>query len=325
MADLSTSFAGLQLKNPLIVSSSGLTNSAAKNKTWEEAGAAAVVLKSVFEEQILLHAGQMQTYGHSEGDDYMVHYVRNHQLNEYVALIRETKSACSIPVIASINCHTDSEWVEYASMFEEAGADALEINILSLRTERDYKAGSFQQMHVNVLKQIANKIRIPVVVKLGSNLTAPVAMADRLSAHGAAGMVLFNRFYQPDINIDKMEYTSGNVFSTPADLYNGLRWTAILSSKLPNFPVALSGGVHDGDAMIKALLAGASAVEVCSAIYQQGPDVITKMLERVEQWQESKGFTSVAAYRGRMNASAVGAEELFERTQFMRYYSSKAE
>jgi hypothetical protein len=116
-----------------------------------------------------------------------------------------------------------------------------------------------------------------------------------------------------------MEYTSGNVFSTPADLYNGLRWTAILSSKLPNFPVALSGGVHDGDAMIKALLAGASAVEVCSAIYQQGPDVITKMLERVEQWQESKGFTSVAAYRGRMNASAVGAEELFE--EFKSHFS----
>ena len=180
-------------------------------------------------------------------------------------------------------------------------------------------------MHVNVLKQVIKDIKIPVVVKLGSNLTAPVAMADRLSAHGAAGIVLFNRFYQPDIDIEKLEYTSGNVFSSPADLYNGLRWTAILSSKLPNFPVALSGGVHDGDAMVKALLAGASAVQVCSAIYQQGPDVIAKMLDRVAAWQESKGFASLAAYRGRMNASAVGGEELFERTQFMRYYSSKAE
>ena len=325
MADLRTSFAGLELKNPLIVSSSGLTNSAAKNKKWEEAGAAAVVLKSVFEEQILLHAGQMENYGQTEGDDYMVQYVRNHQLNETISLIRDTKEQCSIPVIASINCHSDSEWGEYAALFEQAGADALEINILSLRTARDYQAGSFQQMHVNVLKQVIKDIKIPVVVKLGSNLTAPVAMADRLSAHGAAGIVLFNRFYQPDIDIEKLEYTSGNVFSSPADLYNGLRWTAILSSKLPNFPVALSGGVHDGDAMVKALLAGASAVQVCSAIYQQGPDVITKMLDRVAAWQESKGFASLAAYRGRMNASAVGGEELFERTQFMRYYSSKAE
>ena len=325
MTDLKTSFAGLPLKNPFIVSSSGLTNTAAKNKKLEEAGAAAVVLKSVFEEQIMLHAGSMNTYGHTEGDDYMLQYVRNHQLNEHIALIRSTKEVCSIPVIASINCHSDSEWSEYASLFQEAGADALEINILSLRTDRNYTPGSFQQMHEDVLKHVKRNIQIPVIVKLGSNITAPVAMVDRLEAHGASGVVLFNRFYQSDIDIDKMEYISGNVFSHPADLYNGLRWTAIVSARVPKMSLALSGGVHDGDAMIKALLAGASAVEVCSAIYHQGPAVIGKMLDRLAAWQEEKGFANLEAYRGRMNADSLQGDELFERTQFMRYYSSKAD
>lgn len=325
MTDLKTSFAGLSLKNPFIVSSSGLTNTAAKNKKLEEAGAAAVVLKSVFEEQIMLHAGSMNTYGHAEGDDYMLQYVRNHQLNEHISLIRSTKEVCSIPVIASINCRTDSEWGEYASLFQEAGADALEINILSLRTDRNYTPGSFQQMHVDVLKHVKRNIQIPVIVKLGSNITAPVAMVDRLEAHGASGVVLFNRFYQSDIDIDKMEYISGNVFSHPADLYNCLRWTAIVSARVPKMPLALSGGVHDGDAMIKALLAGASAVEVCSAIYQEGPAVIGKMLDRLAAWQEEKGFANLDTYRGRMNADSLQGDELFERTQFMRYYSSKAD
>ena len=192
----------------------------------------------------MLHAGSMNTYGHTEGDDYMLQYVRNHQLNEHIALIRSTKEVCSIPVIASINCHTDSEWGEYASLFQEAGADALEINILSLRTDRNYTPGSFQQMHVDVLKHVKRNIQIPVIVKLGSNITAPVAMVDRLEAHGASGVVLFNRFYQSDIDIDKMEYISGNVFSHPADLYNGLRWTAIVSARVPKMSLALPRTAH---------------------------------------------------------------------------------
>lgn len=323
MAELQTKFAGLELRNPFIVSSSGLTDSPAKNRALEEAGAAAVVLKSVFEEQILLSAGQVPDNGYGEGADYLVNYIRSHQLAEYISLIRETRKQCTIPVIASINCHTDSEWAAYAGLFEEAGADALEINLLSLQTAKDYRPGSFEELHVSVLQKVKAAVRIPVIFKLGTNLTAPVALADRLQAHGAAGVVLFNRLYQPDIDVDGRTLTTANVFSTPADLPDRLRWTAILTARVPALPVALSGGVHDGDALIKALLAGASAVEVCSALYRGGNEVIRGMLDRLDAWCGEHGFAGIPDFRGMLNARESGAEDVFERTQFMRYYSSR--
>ena len=150
MAQLNTTFAGLTLNNPIIVSSSGLTDSPEKIKKLEEAGAGAVVLKSVFEEQITLQAGAMHGYGTPEADDYLNAYIRSHTLNEHISLIEETKKACAIPVIASINCYSDNEWTDFAKLMEKAGADALEINILSLQTEKDYIPGSFEQRHINI-------------------------------------------------------------------------------------------------------------------------------------------------------------------------------
>lgn len=218
MTQLSTTFAGLKLKNPVIVSSSGLTNSVEKIKKLEAAGAGAVVLKSVFEEQINIHAGQMSGYGAPEADDYLNAYVRSNALNEHIELIKESKKSCNIPVIASINCYSTSEWTDFAKHMEEAGADALEINILSLQSEKDYTYGSFEQLHIDVLKNIKKAVNIPVIMKLGSNLTNPVALINQLYANGAAAVVLFNRFYQPDINIDTMTFTSTNVMSESNEL-----------------------------------------------------------------------------------------------------------
>lgn len=198
MAQLKTTFAGLALENPIIISSSGLTNSAEKIKKLEEAGAGAVVLKSVFEEQINMQAGSMQGYGSPEADDYLGAYVRSHALNEHISLIEETKKTCHIPVIASINCYSDSEWVDFAEMMEKAGADALELNILSLQTDKDYTPGSFEQRHIEILRHIKKVVKIPVIMKLGSNFTNPVSLINQLYANGAAAVVLFNRFYQPD-------------------------------------------------------------------------------------------------------------------------------
>lgn len=159
MAQLTTTYAGLTLQNPIIISSSGLTNSAAKIKELEKSGAGAVVLKSVFEEQINMQAGNMQGYGSPEADDYLGAYVRSHALNEHIALIQEAKKSCSIPIIASINCYSDNEWVDFAVMMEQAGADALEINILSLQTSKDYTFGSFEQRHIDILRHIKRWLR----------------------------------------------------------------------------------------------------------------------------------------------------------------------
>lgn len=323
MAELKTTFAGLTLRNPIIVSSSGLTNSAEKNKKLEEAGAGAIVLKSIFEEQISMQANSMAGYGSPEADDYLGAYVRSHALTEHIALIKETKKVCTIPVIASINCYTDSEWVDYALTLEEAGADALEINILSVQTEKDYQFGSFEQKHIDILVDIKKKVHIPVIMKLGGNLTNPVALINQLYANGAAAVVLFNRPYQPDINIERFTFSSGTIFSTPAELSNGLRWTAISSDKVPGIDYAISGGVHCGEGVIKSILAGASAVEICSVLYQQGNGEIMKMQAVLAEWMDANGFECVEQFKGKVNASLAGEANPFERTQFMKYYSSR--
>ena len=323
MTQLKTTFAGLSLRNPIIISSSSLTNSAEKNKKLELAGAGAIVLKSVFEEQIMMEAHHMATYGSPEGDDYLSTYVRSHALNEYISLIEQTKKLCTIPVIASINCFSNSEWTDFARTVETAGADALEINILSLQTEKEYQCGSFEQRHIDIVSSIKKQISIPVIVKLGSNLTNPIALINQLYANGANAVVLFNRFYQPDINIDTMTYSAGDVFSTPADLSNGLRWTAIASAQVPQTDYAISGGVHDGKAIVKAILAGASAVELCSVIYQRGNQVIADMTNEITQWMNRQGYKNISEFKSSMNALSTGASNPFERTQFMKYFSSK--
>ena len=231
MTDLKTTFAGLSLRNPIIISSSGLTNSVGKNKKLAEDGAGAIVLKSLFEEQIMLEADQLKDPAfYPEASDYLEEYIREHKLSEYLTLIKESKKVCPIPIIASINCYTDSEWIDFAKKIEEAGADALEINILALQSELQYTYGSFEQRHIDILRRIKQTVNIPVIMKLGDNLTNPVVLIDQLYANGAAAVVLFNRFYQPDINIEKMEHMSGEIFSNASDLANPLRWIGIASA-----------------------------------------------------------------------------------------------
>ncbi len=324
MTSLKTNFAGLQLCNPVIISSSGLTNSAEKNRRLEAAGAGAIVLKSVFEEQIMRETHHWVTNDLPEGDDYLGTYVRAHTLNNYISLIRESKEACSIPIIASINCYSADEWTEFARIVEEAGADALEVNILSVQTDWDYKYGSFEQMHIDILRQIKKEVSIPVIMKLGMNLTNPIALIHQLCANGADGVVLFNRFYHPDIHLDTLNYSAGEVFSHSGDLANGLRWAALASARVPGVDYAISGGVHSGDSLIKSILAGASAVEICSTIYRHGESVIGEMTARLEEWMTAQGYQHLYQFRGRMNASATGGGgSPYERTQFLKYFSSK--
>lgn len=320
---LQTTFAGLSLRNPIIVSSSGLTDSAAKNQKLCEAGAGAIVLKSLFEEQIMMEAdwhGDPNMY--PEGSDYLVGYIRQHKLGEYLNLIRESKKVCDIPVIASINCYKDDEWADFAKQIEEAGADALEINILALQTDVQYTYGSFEQRHIDILRHIKKTVKMPVIMKLGSNLTNPVALIDQLYANGAAAVVLFNRFYQPDINIDKMTQVAGDVFSNEADLANSLRWTGIASAAVNKIDYAISGGIHSAEGVVKSILAGASAVEICSVLYKESSAVINEYNKFVADWMASKGMESIAQFKGKLNVGDVKGVNTFERTQFLKYFAS---
>ena len=295
MTDLKTTFAGLSLRNPIIISSSGLTNSVGKNKKLAENGAGAIVLKSLFEEQIMLEADQLKDPAfYPEASDYLAEYIREHKLSEYLTLIKESKKECPIPIIASINCYSDSEWIDFAKQIEAAGADALEINILALQSDVQYTYGSFEQRHIDILRHIKKTINIPVIMKLGDNLTNPVALIDQLYANGAAAVVLFNRFYQPDINIENMEHMSGEIFSNASDLANPLRWIGI-----------------------------ASAVEVCSAIYQNTNAFIGEANRFLSAWMERKGFNNIAQFKGRLNIKDVKGVNTFERTQFLKYFGKK--
>lgn len=324
MADLKTTFAGLQLKNPVIISSSGLTNSPEKNKKLEEAGAGAIVLKSLFEEQIMLEADQMQdSIYYPEGGDYLVAALRQHKLSEYLLLISESKKQCRIPIIASVNCYSDSEWITFAKEIEKAGADALEINILSLQTEPEYVWGAFEMRHISILKHIKEVVNIPVIMKLGNNLTNPVALINQLYANGAAAVVLFNRFYQPDIDIRKVAHSAGPVFSNGSEIANALRWIGIASSEVCQIDYAASGGVHKPEDVIKAILAGASAVEICSTIYLNGSQCIRPMLSFISAWMNDNGFEYISQFKGQLNVKDVPGINTFERTQFLRYYGTK--
>lgn len=324
MATLETTFAGLKLKNPIIISSSGLTDSATKNQKLCEAGAGAIVLKSLFEEQIMREAdwlGDPNMY--PEGSDYLVGYVREHKIGEYITLIKESKKVCNIPIIASINCYQDADWIEFATKIEEAGADALEINILSLQTDINYVYGSFEQRHIDILSHIKKMIKIPVIMKLGDNLTNPIALIDQLYANGAAGVVMFNRFYQPDINIEKMTQISGNVFSNESNLANVLRWIGIASANVSKMDYAASGGIHSPEGVVKAILAGASAVEICSALYQNSYFVIEEYLRFLNLWMDRKGMETINQFKGILNVSDPKGVNTFERTQFLKYFSSR--
>lgn len=323
MYNLEVSYLGLKLKNPLIVSSSGLTNSVEKIKKIEKSGAGAVVLKSLFEEQINYEAGSLiLNHDYPEAEDYIKNYTKDHGVGEYLKLIEEAKDAVSIPVIASINCVTASDWVRFAKEIENAGADALELNVFSLPTDKNLEASEYEKVYFDLAHKIKSVTSLPVSMKIGNHFTNPVNLVYKLFTIGIKGVVLFNRFYEPDIDINKLNLTAADVFSTPSEIRQNLRWVAIISDKVNQIDISASTGVHSGEAIVKQLLAGAEAVQVCSVLYKNGVEYIDKMLDEVEDWMKQNNFKSIEEFRGKMSYKSIPDPMLYERSQFMKYFSS---
>ena len=320
MKRLETTFAGLKLKNPFIVSSCNLTNSAEKNKKWEDAGVGAVVLKSLFEEEIEAEADWMNDGTHAEELDYLQTYYRAHRLEEYLRLIKETKALCSIPVIASINCYQLTGWTDFAKQIQQAGADAIELNIMSVCSELDYEYGAYERLHIDIVQKIKQVVSLPIVVKLGRNLTNPMPLIHQLYAHGVAGVVLFNRMASPDFNIDTLKFANAEALGHPSGLYESLRWVGLASERVPALSYAASGGVIDGASLVKALLAGASAVEVCSALYRHGVPQVQEMLAFLSEWMAQHNFKKISDFKGLMNAQKTGSASAFARSQFFKQF-----
>lgn len=323
--NLQTNYMGLVLKNPLIVSSSALTNGVDKIRKLEEAGAGAVVLKSLFEEQITYEGNVLVDNVQSdypEAYDYIKNYTRNNGVADYVNLIRGAKSIVSIPVIASIHCYSSEGWVDFAQQLAAAGADALELNINILNTDKYSDCRSVEEKYYQIVSQVSKSVSIPVAVKIGNQFSDLVAFVKNLYAAGAKTVVMFNRFFQPDIDVEKMVITSSEVFSSPQDHALTLRWVAIVSGQVKNAQISASTGIHSGEAVVKQLLAGAQTVQVCSAVYLQGAGVITEMLNELTRWMNQKGFNGIDEFRGRLNYSGIPDQAIYERTQFMKYFAS---
>jgi dihydroorotate dehydrogenase (fumarate) len=323
MPNLEVSYLGMKLKNPVIASSSGLTGTAEKIRMIEQAGAGAVVLKSLFEEQINYEAGSLiMDHDYPEAEDYIKNYTKSNSIGNYLNLIGEAKESVSIPVIASINCVSASDWVGFSRRIEEAGADALELNVFYVPTDKFKPSSDFENVYFDIARKITDIVKIPVSIKLGNHFTNVLGVADRLYSLGIKGVVMFNRFYEPDIDIEKMRLTSADVFSSPSDMRHVLRWVALVSDKVSLMDISASTGVHSWEAVVKQLLAGARTVQVCSLLYRQGIGEIATLLSGLEHWMDEKGYNNVDEFRGKMSYRRIPDPSAYERSQFMKYFSS---
>jgi dihydroorotate dehydrogenase (fumarate) len=322
MINLHTKYMGLSLKSPIIISSSGLTSSLDRIRRFEELGAGAIVLKSLFEEQINYEAGVNVVNGsYPEAHDYITGYAKSNSVEEYLRLIESAKQAVTMPVFASINCMSANEWVTFAREIEKAGADGIELNVFFVASDKEKSSEKLESLYNEVLIKVKEVTRLPLAVKIGYHFTNLSAMVNNLYVRGAKAAVLFNRFYEPDIDVENMRFTTSGVFSSPADIRQSLRWVGIISDKV-KIDIAASTGVHDGKAVIKQLLAGATAVQLCSVLYKKGEDHLRVIHDEMAAWMNKKGYNSPDEFRGLLNYSNIPDPSVYERSQFMKYFSN---
>ena len=319
--DTAVSYLGLKLKNPIVVGSSTFTGTVDGIKRCAEAGAGAVVLKSIFEEQILADIKKEEGYtdlymSNPDADVYMKTFLRGNEISIYEKLIREAKEAVDIPIIASINCADKGEWISFAKEFENAGADALELNIAVSPFNREIPSKDIEDEVIAIFSEVKKNVKIPVSVKLGNHFTNIGNLAFRLSMAGAAGLVLFNRYYNPTIDIETMKVVSGTALSVEEENSDTLRWIKILSSDGISCELSASTGVHTSEDVVRQLLAGAATVQVCSTLYKNGVGYISELVNGLEAWMKKHNFNSIDEFKGK--CSAPEDIKIFERLQYLR-------
>lgn len=328
MADLSTTYLGLTLKNPVVASASPLSKKVESIRRLEDAGVSAVVMYSLFEEQIV-HESKALDYFLSRGTDSYAEAITyfpemdsyNVGPENYLELIRKAKAAVNIPVIGSLNGVSTGGWVKYARLIEEAGADALELNIYYVPTESTLTSQELEQAHVDLVADIRKQINIPLAVKLSPFFSTLPNLASRLVRAGASGLVLFNRFIQPDLDIELLEVTPHLTLSTSEELNLPLRWTAILYGRV-QADLALTGGVHTVKDLVKAVMAGASAALLASELIAKGPMRAGELVRELSAWMDENEYTSLQKMRGSMSQQAVAEPAAFERANYMKALTS---
>lgn len=322
--DLSTTYLGMKLKNPLMASASPLSEEVDNYKRLEDAGVAAVVNYSLFEEEITLEAHELHhhlTHGTESFAESLSYFPEPSYLRlapeDYVEHIHKAKQSVEIPVIASLNGYSMGGWTKYAILMEQAGADALELNIYFIPTDPAVGSRELEQRYLEIVKSVKKTVRIPVSVKLSPFFTTMANMAYQLDQAGADGLVLFNRFYQPDIDLERLEVLPNVLLSTPMSARLPLRWIAILYGHL-QCSLAATSGIHRGEDMIKMIMAGADATMVCSAFLKNGINHAVSMLEEVERWMEEHEYDSVGQMKGSISQRSCPNPAAFERANYMK-------
>ena len=319
---------GLKLKNPIIISSSGLTNSVNDIIELEAKGAGAIVTKSLFEEEIILETHENLNKMHASGfvypetTEYFDFDRMEDTVSNYLKFLSDSKKSVSIPIIASINCVTSEGWTDFAKRIEETGVDGLELNIFNLPVNFNTDDDSNERVYFDIIDKITKVTKLPVAIKIGFYHSNLGNFIKKLSQTPIKGIVLFNRFYNPDFDVNTLHFTSANVLSGSSELSMSLRWVAIMANRV-SCDLSASGGIHDGNAAIKQLLAGAKAVQLCSTIYKQGNGQIALILSMIEQWMKEKDYKTIDEFRGKMSQSKTFDPKVFERVQFMKYLRNR--
>jgi dihydroorotate dehydrogenase (fumarate) len=324
MPDLSTNYLGLNLKNPIVASASPLSKKVDTVKRLEDAGIAAVVMYSLFEEQIVNASKSLDfflSHGTESFAEALTYFPNLEHYNvgpeEYLELIAKIKKSVKIPVIGSLNGISSGGWVEYAKKIEDAGADALELNIYFVPTDPDVSAVDLEQAYVDLVTDVRKQVRIPLAAKLSPFFTSLPNFANRLVKAGVTGLVLFNRFLQPDMDIETLEVVPSLNLSTSVELRLPLRWTAILYGRVKT-DLALTGGVHTSEDVIKAMMAGANVTMIASELIKHGIDRVPQLLNGVNEWMVNFEYESIKQMQGSMSQRAVAEPAAFERANYMK-------
>lgn len=322
--DLTTTYLGLKLKNPLVPSASPLSHTLDSMKRMEEAGAAAIVMYSLFEEQIIHETAELNyylNYGSESFFEARSYFPDVHDYNlgpeEYIDLLRKAKKSLGIPVIGSLNGVTAGGWVRYAKKMEDAGADAVELNVYYIPTDPTISSESVEERYLEVLNEVKRAVKIPVAMKLSPFISALSNFSRRLDMAGVNGLVLFNRFYQPDIDLEALEVRPGVVLSQSSDSRLPLRWIAILKGNI-NASLAATSGVHTADDVLRLIMAGADVTMMCSSLLMHGPKHITDVLRAIDQWMINHEYVSISQMKGSMSQKSVADPSAFERANYMK-------
>jgi dihydroorotate dehydrogenase (fumarate) len=324
MMDLSTTYMGLKLKNPLVPSSSPLSEELDTIKILEDAGASAIVLYSIFEEQIAFEAERLEhllTQGSESFAEALTYFPRQEDYKagpeQYLEHIRKIKTSVEIPVIASINCVSLGNWIEYSKKIQQAGADALELNLYFLPTDMSLTSAHIENLYLDVVGEVKKAVSIPVAIKLSPYFSNISRMIKNLDDAGADGLVLFNRFYQPDINLEHLSAEPGVVLSSSDDLRLPLRWIAILYGKI-KASLAGTSGVHTGQDAVKLLMAGADVAYICAALLKNGPRHLSTILNDMTRWMEQQEYGSITQLKGSLSQKSVVEPAVYERANYMK-------